>query len=122
MCQWANVCTALIGSSVNHQIDKLANYQISPMETLKEPLLAFISLFLSTLVGWLFGRRKQQAETQTTELDNVDKAIHIYRQMIDDLSQKYAHAIEELHIAQQRIKQLETTIENLLTQLKKYKT
>ena len=53
------------------------------MEILKEPLLAFISLFLSTLVGWLFGRRKQQAETQTTELDNVDKAIHIYRQMID---------------------------------------
>lgn len=102
-------------------ITKLANHQINPMETLKEPLLAFISLFLSTLVGWLFGRRKQQAETQTTELDNVDKAIHIYRQMIDDLSQKYAHAIEELHTAQQRIKQLETTIENLLTQLKKYK-
>lgn len=91
------------------------------MEILKEPLLAFISLFLSTLVGWLFGRRKQQAETQTTELDNVDKAIHIYRQMIDDLSQKYAQAIEELHTAQQRIKQLENTIENLLNELKKYK-
>ena len=87
------------------------------MEILKEPLLAFISLFLSTLVGWLFGRRKQQAETQTTELDNVDKAIHIYRQMIDDLSQKYAQAITELHTAQQRIKELETTIENLLSQI-----
>jgi hypothetical protein len=86
------------------------------MEILKEPLLAFISLFLSTLVGWLFGR-KQQAETQTTELDNVDKAIHIYRQMIDDLSEKYAHAIEELRQAHQRIKELENTIENLLKKL-----
>ena len=85
------------------------------MEILKEPLLAFISLFLSTLVGWLFGRRKQQAETQTTELDN--KAIHIYRQMIDDLSEKYAHAIEELRQAHQRIKELENTIENLLKKL-----
>ena len=98
-------------------ITKLANHQINPMEILKEPLLAFISLFLSTLVGWLFGRRKQQAETQTTELDNVDKAIHIYRQMIDDLSQKYAHAIEELRQAHQRIKELENTIENLLKKL-----
>lgn len=98
-------------------ITKSTNQQINIMEILKEPLLAFISLFLSTLVGWLFGRRKQQAETQTTELDNVDKAIHIYRQMIDDLSQKYAHAIEELRQAHQRIKELENTIENLLKKL-----
>ena len=102
-------------------ITKLANHQINPMEIPKEPLLAFISLFLSTLVGWLFGRRKQQAETQTTELDNVDKAIHIYRQMIDDLSQKYAHAIEELKKANARIKDLEASVEELLAELKKYK-
>ena len=91
------------------------------MEILKEPLLAFISLFLSTLVGWLFGRRKQQAETQTTELDNVDTAIHIYRQMIDDLSQKYAHAIEELKKANAHIKDLEASVEELLVELKTYK-
>ena len=91
------------------------------METLKEPLLAFISLFLSTLVGWLFGRRKQQAETQTTELDNVDKAVKIYREMIEDLGTKYANAIDELKKANQRIKDLEASVEELLTELKKYK-
>ena len=91
------------------------------MEILKEPLLAFISLFLSTLVGWLFGRRKQQAETQTTELDNVDKAVKIYREMIEDLGTKYANAIDELKKANQRIKDLEASVEELLTELKKYK-
>ena len=91
------------------------------MEILKEPLLAFISLFLSTLVGWLFGRRKQQAETQTTELDNVDKAVKIYREMIEDLGTKYANAIDELKKANQRIKDLEASVEELRTELKKYK-
>jgi len=91
------------------------------MEILKEPLLAFISLFLSTLVGWLFGRRKQQAETQTSELDNVDKAVKIYREMIEDLGTKYANAIDELKKANQRIKDLEASVEELLTELKKYK-
>ena len=91
------------------------------MEILKEPLLAFISLFLSTLVGGLFGRRKQQAETQTSELDNVDKAVKIYREMIEDLGTKYANAIDELKKANQRIKDLEASVEELLTELKKYK-
>ena len=91
------------------------------MELLKEPLITFFTLFLSSLVGWLFGQRKQQAETKTTELDNVDKAIRIYHQMIDDLTQKYNQAINELHTAHQRIQQLETSVDNLLKELKKYK-
>ena len=52
------------------------------MELLKEHLLSFVGLVLSGLAGWLFGRPKQRLELQGSELDNVDKAIHIYRDMI----------------------------------------
>ena len=60
-------------------------------------------------------------ELQTSELDNVDKAVKIYREMIEDLGAKYANAIEELKRANQRIKDLEGSVEELLTELKKYK-
>jgi len=60
-------------------------------------------------------------ELQTSELDNVDKAVKIYREMIEDLGTKYANAIDELKKANQRIKDLEASVEELLTELKKYK-
>ena len=60
-------------------------------------------------------------ELQTSELDNVDKAVKIYREMIEDLGAKYANAIKELKRANQRIKDLEGSVEELLTELKKYK-
>lgn len=60
-------------------------------------------------------------ELQTSELDNVDKAVKIYREMIEDLGAKYANAIDELKKANLRIKDLEASVEELLTELKKYK-
>nr|DAW47814.1 MAG TPA: YtxH-like protein [Bacteriophage sp.] len=90
-------------------------------EVLKEHLGSFIGMVLSGLAGWFFGRPKQQMELQTSELDNVDKAVKIYREMIEDLGAKYANAIDELKKANQRIKDLEASVEELLTELKKYK-
>ena len=75
------------------------------MDLLKEHFFSFIGLLLSGFAGWLFGGPK---------LDNVDMAIHIYREMIDDLSAKYAKAIADLNEANQRIKELENAVETLL--------
>ena len=91
------------------------------LEVFKEHFGSFIGMVLSGLVGWFFGRPKQQMELQASELDNVDKAVKIYREMIEDLGTKYANAIDELKKANQRIKDLEASVEELLTELKKYK-
>ncbi len=71
-------------------------------------------MLLSAFVGWLFGRPKQRLELQSSELDNVDKAVRIYREMIDDLGAKYAKAIADLNEANQRIRELENSLEKLL--------
>lgn len=84
------------------------------MDLLKEPIVTFVSLLLSGFVGWLFGRPKQRLELQSSELDNVDKAVHIYRDMIEDLSAKYAQAIADLNEANRRIRELEASLEKLL--------
>ncbi|AVM51181.1 cell wall anchor protein [Capnocytophaga sp. oral taxon 878] len=84
------------------------------MELLTQPIVTFISMLLSAFVGWLFGRPKQRLELQSSELDNVDKAVRIYREMIDDLGAKYAKAIADLNEANQRIRELENSLEKLL--------
>ena len=86
------------------------------MDLLKEHFFSFIGLLLSGFAGWLFGRPKHRLELQRSELDNVDKAIHIYRDMIEDLSAKYAKAIADLNEANERIKELERVIRGLMHQ------
>ena len=101
-------------------IQNFGSFEIKKkMELLKEQFITFVGLLLSGWAGWLFGRPKQRVELQASELDNVDKAIHIYREMIDDLGEKYAKAIADLKEANLRIKELENSIENLLKQLRK---
>ena len=101
-------------------IQNFGSFEIKKkMELLKEQFITFVGLLLSGWAGWLFGRPKQRVELHASELDNVDKAIHIYREMIDDLGEKYAKAIADLKEANLRIKELETSIETLLKQLRK---
>lgn len=91
------------------------------MELFKEFLIPVLTTFVGALVGWFFGRPKEKAELQTSELDNVDKAVKIYREMIEDLGRKYEKAISDLEKANLRIKELENSVEELLAELKKYK-
>lgn len=91
------------------------------MELFKEFLIPVLTTFVGALVGWFFGRPKEKAELQTSELDNVDKAVKIYREMIEDLGKQLSKAIAELNEAKTTIKELENTIEGLTTELMKYK-
>lgn len=51
-------------------------------------------------ITWLFGRRKQTAETVQTELDNVQKAVEIWRKTAEDLKSEVEQLrteVKELH-------------------------
>ncbi|MDO4782624.1 MAG: cell wall anchor protein [Capnocytophaga felis] len=91
------------------------------MELLREFLLPVLTSFAGAFVGWFFGKAKEKAELQTSELDNVDKAVKIYREMIEDLGEQLRKAIAELNEAKTTIRDLEETIEKLTTELTKYK-
>lgn len=91
------------------------------MEFLKEILIPTLTALVGAGITWFFGRPKEKAELQTSELDNVDKAVKIYREMIENLSNELRRAITELNEAKTTIRELESTIEGLTTELMKYK-
>jgi len=73
-------------------------------------LTNIIPSVVTLLLGWLFGRRQQTAQVKTTELDNVEKAIKIWREMSADLEAKLNTHIESNNALIQRNNELEAEI------------
>jgi peptidoglycan hydrolase CwlO-like protein len=71
---------------------------------------------VTTLIGYVVGRRKSNAETDNQVLKNLELSIGLYKNMIDDLRTE----IRELNL---KIQDLETKVEELMNEnkhLKKY--
>lgn len=83
---------------------------------------------LTSFISWIAARRKNLAEVQANELNNVNKAVGYYREMLDDMAVRYKSAIEELQDVKEHISKLEERIKKLadenralIEELKKYK-
>ena len=84
------------------------------LEYILPHIAEFASLLLSGFAGFIFGRKKQNAEVESIEAGNHEKEI-------EDLGNKLKTAILELDEAKALIKELEDKVELLTDELKKYK-
>jgi len=98
------------------------------LEYILPHIAEFVSLLLSGFAGFIFGRKKQNAEVESIEagnhekeIENAGKVLKYYREMIEDLGNKLKTAILELDEAKALIKELEDKVELLTDELKKYK-
>ena len=98
------------------------------LEYILPHIAEFASLVLSGFAGFIFGRKKQNAEVESIEagnhekeIENAGKVLKYYREMIEDLGNKLKTAILELDEAKALIKELEDKVELLTDELKKYK-
>lgn len=55
---------------------------------MSEYIFAILSTIIGSTVTWFFARRKNTAEAQGNEIDNVEKALRVYRDMLSDLEKK----------------------------------
>jgi peptidoglycan hydrolase CwlO-like protein len=81
---------------------------------MNETILLFLSNALTGLAAWFVGRKRQQAETDNQTLKNLELAVNLYKNIIDDLKQE----IHELNI---KIQQLEKKVDELHTENLKLK-
>jgi len=71
--------------------------------------------------GWFFRRRKQAAEERAGEIENAEKVLRYYREMVDDLGARLKEAIDRLREAEAVIRAQEAKVEALTGELMKYK-
>lgn len=90
---------------------------------------------ITSVVSWFAARRKNLADVQSNELDNVDKAVRFYREQLEDIAtrwkaatdeankmnQLYRTAIKDLNSLEIRFNQLADENRALIEELKKYK-
>lgn len=97
-------------------------------------ITALVGVFTS-LGTWFAARRKNLADVQTSELENVEKAVKFYREMIEDMAARlqkaaeetermnglYKQAIADLTALEIRFNNLADENRALIEELKKYK-
>jgi peptidoglycan hydrolase CwlO-like protein len=77
-------------------------------------IILLISNSLTAVAAWFVGKRKQQADTDNQVLKNLELAVSLYKNIIDDLKKE----IESLNI---RIQELEKKIDELHAENKRLK-
>jgi peptidoglycan hydrolase CwlO-like protein len=82
---------------------------------MNETLLLLISNGITGVAGWFVGRRKINAEIENQTLRNLELAVNLYKNIIDDLKQE----IHELNI---KIQELEKKVDELHAENKKLKS
>lgn len=106
---------------------------------MKQFLLENAGILLSALAtgfgGWIYGRKKANAEADAVQIENYDKGLAYYQKLVDGLGSQLTKAIAELQKteiekqevirkfteATEQIHQLERKVELLTEELKKYK-
>ena len=73
---------------------------------MNDTILLFISNALTGSAAWFVSRKRQQAETDNQTLRNLELAVNLYKNIIDDLKQE----IHELNI---KIQDLEKKVNEL---------
>jgi peptidoglycan hydrolase CwlO-like protein len=82
---------------------------------MNETILLFISNALTGLAAFFVGRRRQQADTDNQVLRNLELAVGLYNNIIQDLKQE----IQNLNI---KIQDLEKKVDDLHAENKKLKS
>ena len=81
---------------------------------MNETLLLFLSNAITGIAGWFVGRKRQQADTDNQVLRNLELAVGLYKNIIDDLK-------EEIHQLNIKIQELEKKVDELHAENKKLK-
>jgi len=82
---------------------------------MNETLLLFVSNALTGIAAWFVGKRRSDAETDNAVLRNLELAIGLYNNIIEDLRQE----IHELNI---KIQDLEKKVDELHQENKRLKS
>lgn len=99
------------------------------IEMLQEHISAFIGAVLTGFAGFIFGRKKQNAEVETIEMNNdameianADKIVGMYQKTLDDLQSRYESKFKEITaLYEEKIKLMQDEIAILKRSIKQLK-
>ena len=86
------------------------------LELFKDYIGQILLLIATTFITWFFTKRKQNADVNTTEIDNGSKVVSLYKNALDDLSSRYEKKYLDVENQAKNIEILFVNKEKLLLQ------
>lgn len=87
---------------------------------MKELIYTILTLFFSSLVGYIFGYKKNKASVESDRLDNLEKSIRVYNTIIEDMSKKIEDLTKEIVKLELRVDDLMKENKSLKSKSKRY--
>lgn len=84
-----------------------------------ETILTFIAPIGTAIVGFFAGKKRSDREIEQITLGNVEQALGIYKNVLDDMKIRYDNEIEQLKA---KLKEYELHIEALEKKIKEFST
>lgn len=75
--------------------------------------------FITTLIGYFVGSRKNNAEASSIEIKNIKEVIQIYTKTIQDLKDEVAELKEEIQEYRSCINKLENELHQFKSDMRK---
>lgn len=72
-----------------------------------------ITVFISAFIGWLFSRRKQKADAEKAELENVSAVMTMWRTTAEELYKQVAHLTNRCEQLTSRCEELTNELEGM---------
>ena len=89
--------------------------KVEIVKLMNETILLFLSNAITGIAAWFVGRKRQQADTDNQVLRNLELAVGLYKNIIDDLK-------EEIHQLNIKIHELEKKVDELHKENNKLKS
>jgi peptidoglycan hydrolase CwlO-like protein len=70
---------------------------------------------ITGIIGFIAGKKRSDKEIEQLSLTNVEKALSIYKEMLDDMKQRYDLEIDTL---KNKLNEYQTHIESLESKIK----
>lgn len=91
------------------------------MEIFQSVVIPVLTALGAGFSGWLFGRRKQAAEAVASELETIEKAVAIWREIAQDLKKELEAQSAEIAKLRDEVSTLRKDNAGLLSELKQIK-
>lgn len=92
---------------------------------INEMIVSALTAVTTATITWYAARRKNKAETYVSELDAVERAVRVWRELGEEMQQKYEALHDEIEMLRTEIKvlreenrQLKKENQRLLQQIK----
>lgn len=92
------------------------------METTITIVINAVVAVIGSVAGYFFGFNKSKKEAESIGILNVEKALDIYKQMLDDMKKRYDFEIDALKSKLKQYEQHISVLEEKIQNLKKSKS